>query len=75
MGRNVKLLDFDRGCNSIQNQLLNFFLPRLIGVREVAGSNPVVPTNSIEQLRLSFAAAVLAVADVSAITLVTEAIS
>ena len=30
LGRNVKLLDFDRGCNSIQNQLLKFcYLARL----------------------------------------------
>jgi len=25
MGKNVKLHDFDRGCNSIQNQLLKFY--------------------------------------------------
>ena len=36
-------VDFDRDCNSIQNQLLKFYY-LAIGVREVADSNPVVPT-------------------------------
>lgn len=35
-------VDFDRDCNSIQNQLLKFYY-LAIGVREVADSNPVVP--------------------------------
>jgi hypothetical protein len=48
----ANFLDFDRGCNSIQNQLVRSTHPHLIRVREVAGSNPVVPTNYFDSLTL-----------------------
>jgi hypothetical protein len=48
MSKDAKTLDFARGCISMQNQLVTFRQPRVIGVREVAGSNPVVPTISIK---------------------------
>ena len=50
MIRNVKLLDSDRGCNSIQN-LTYVLSPRLIGVREVASSNLAVPTTKKKEPR------------------------
>jgi hypothetical protein len=51
MSTDAKTLDFARGCISIQNQLVNF-LPRLVRDREVGGSNPLAPTNNINDLRL-----------------------
>ena len=45
MVTNVKTLDFARGCISMQNHLVTFTQPAVIGVLEVAGSNPI-PTIS-----------------------------
>ena len=41
--KNVTWLDFDRGCNSIQNQLLTFQCYARSGVREVASSSLAFP--------------------------------
>jgi hypothetical protein len=46
-----KTLDFARGCNSIQNQLVNFSYFSSLGTGEVGGSNPLAPTIRINYLR------------------------
>ena len=44
MSTDAKTHDFARGCNSIQNQLVNFSYLDVIQDREVGGSNPLAPT-------------------------------